>query len=443
MGESRLSIWHPFTHIALDPAPIRIERAQGVYLYADDGRRFLDAISSWWVNLHGHGHPLIASAIAEQARKLEHVVFAGFTHEAAEELAWRLKAVLPKSLRHIFFSDNGSTAVEVALKMAIQFWQEMGRPEKRRIIALEHAYHGDTVGAMSLGADSVFNDPFGELRFPVWRTHSAYCYRCPLGKTRATCDIDCLGRLARLLEEHHDEVAAVVVEPLLQGAGGMIVHPVEFLQRTRELCTRFQVLLIADEVLTGFGRCGTMFACDRAGVAPDLMCLSKGLTGGFLPLGATVCADFVHEAFRAPDRRRMFFHGHSYSGNPLGCAAAIANLKIFESEPVFERIAAIERTHLERLPLLKQHPAVADVRMIGTVAALELNADDPGYLSELRPKLYAHYLKKGVLLRPLGNVVYILPPYAITQEELYFVYDVIGESLQIVPRPLPAARIES
>ncbi len=442
MAEPPSSIWHPFTHAALDPAPIRIERAQGVYLYAADGRRFLDAISSWWVNLHGHAHPLIARAVAEQARKLEHVIFAGFTHQAAEELAQRLKAVVPKSLTHIFFSDNGSTAVEVALKMAIQFWQNVGRPEKKRIIALEHAYHGDTVGAMSLGAESVFNEAFAELRFPVWRAHSAYCYRCPVGKTRATCDIDCLGRLAQLLERRHDEVAAIIVEPLLQGAGGMIVHPTEFLQRTRELCTRYHVLLIADEVLTGFGRCGTMFACDRAGIAPDLMCLSKGLTGGFLPLGATLCAEFVHEAFSAPDRRRTFFHGHSYSGNPLGCAAAIANLEIFEREPVFERIKAIERAHQERLPRLREHPAVGDVRMIGTVAAIELNAHDPGYLSELRPKLYAFYLEKGVLLRPLGSVVYILPPYIITPQELDYVYEVIAESFEIVPRPARAVTIK-
>jgi len=285
---------------------------------------------------------------------------------------------------------------------------------------------------MSVSADSTFTSAFDPLRFPVWRARSAYCFRCPVGKTRASCDIDCLDRLTRLLEERGDEVAAVIVEPLLQGAGGMIVHPPEFLQRIRKLSTEYQVLLIADEVLTGFGRCGRMFACERAGIVPDLMCLSKGLTGGFLPLGATVCSRSVHEAFVSQDRRKTFFHGHSYSGNPLACAAAIGNLKIFASEPVFERIGGIERIHVQRLAHLRDHPAVADARMIGTVAALELHADDPGYLSELRPVLYDFYMSKGVLLRPLGNVIYILPPYVITPEELNFVYDVVAGSLDLV-----------
>ena len=430
---SPLSIWHPFTQDALDPDPILIERGEGVYLYTPDGRRLLDAISSWWVNLHGHAHPLIAGAIAEQAHKLEQVVFAGFTHGPAEELAARLRAVLPASLEHIFFSDDGSTAVEVALKMAMQFWWNQGNRDKRKFVALEHAYHGDTAGAMSVGEDSSFVAAFDSLRFPVHRVPSAYCFRCPVGKTRATCDIDCVQPLERLLEEKHGEIAAIIVEPLLQGAGGMIVHPVEFLQRIRKLCTRHNVLLIADEVLTGFGRTGRMFACERGGVIPDILCLSKGITGGFLPLGATVCTDSIREVFRSTDRMRTFFHGHSYTASPLACAAGIASLRIFESEPVFERIAAIERIHSERLPALKAHPAVGDVRSIGTVAAIEIEAEDTGYLSKLRPFLYDFFLEKGVLLRPLGNVVYILPPYVITPSELHLIYDVIGEALDRLP----------
>jgi adenosylmethionine-8-amino-7-oxononanoate aminotransferase len=433
-----LSIWHPFTQEALDPQPILIDRAAGAYLYTADGRKLLDAISSWWVNLHGHAHPLIAAAIGEQARKLEHVIFAGFTHEPALELAAGLRRVLPEALEHIFFSDDGSTAVEVALKMALQYWHNIGRPEKKRLVALEHAYHGDTVGAMSVGADSAFVSPFQELRFPVWRVPSAYCFRCPVGKQRATCDIDCLGALARLFEEHHNEIAALIVEPLLQGAGGMIVHPVEFLQRIRGLCSEFGVLLIADEVLTGFGRCGRMFACERAGIVPDLMCLSKGLTGGFLPMGATVCTGAIHETFCSPDRTRTFFHGHSYTANPLGCAAGVASLKIFDSEPVFERIAGIEKIHIERTAGLRGHPAVADIRIIGTMMALELAADDPGYFFHMRSVLYDFFLERGVLLRPLGNVIYVLPPYVITAEELHRVYDVIAESLALVPAPRDA-----
>jgi adenosylmethionine---8-amino-7-oxononanoate aminotransferase len=430
-----LQVWHPFTQEALDPAPLRVTRAEGVWLYTDDGRRLIDAISSWWVNLHGHAHPAIVSAIAEQAAKIDHVLLAGFTNEIVEELATRLRRVLPANLEHIFFSDDGSTAVEVALKMAVQYFKNTGRPEKRKIVALEHAYHGDTVGAMSVGADSTFNDAFRGLMFPVERVHAAYCYRCPVGKTRATCDIDCVEKLASLLEEQGHEIAAVIVEPLLQGAGGMIVHPVEFLQRVRKLCSEHGVLLIADEVLTGFGRCGKMFACELAGVAPDLMCLSKGLTGGVLPMGATACTAEIHAGFVSEDRCRTFYHGHSYTGNPIAAAAGVASLKIFESEPVMERIAKISEIHRQRLASISGHPAVGEVRSIGTMAAVELKADDAGYTSSMRPKLYEFFIGAGVLLRPLGNIVYVLPPYAIAEEELNYVHDTIAEALEMVSVP--------
>jgi adenosylmethionine-8-amino-7-oxononanoate aminotransferase len=430
MSES-LHIWHPFTQEALDPPPIRIKRAEGVYLYTEDGRRLIDGISSWWVNLHGHGHPAIVSAIAHQAAKVDHVLLAGCTHEVVEELARHLRKVLPKELEHIFFSDDGSTAVEVALKMALQYWQNVGHPEKRSIVALEHAYHGDTVGAMSVGAESTFTDAFRDLLFPVQRVHSAYCYRCPVGKTRATCDIDCVGKLEKLLEEKHEEIAAVIVEPLLQGAGGMIVHPLEFLQRVRWLCSEHDVLLIADEVLTGFGRCGKMFACELAGMVPDLMCLSKGLTGGVLPMGATLCTSRIHDAFVGTDPARTFYHGHSYTGNPIAAAAGVASLGIFEREPVLECIEAIAAIHRERLAAIRNHPAVGDVRSIGSVAAVELRADDAGYTSKLRPKVYRFFIEAGVLLRPLGNVIYILPPYVISSDELNFVHDRVAESLDL------------
>jgi adenosylmethionine-8-amino-7-oxononanoate aminotransferase len=426
-----LRIWHPFTQEALDPAPVRIVRAEGVYLHTADGRKLIDGISSWWVNLHGHGHPAITAAIAAQAAQVDHVLLAGFTHDAAEELRAGLVKYLPAGLAHMFFSDDGSTAVEVALKTAVQYWQNIGRGEKRGIVALDHAYHGDTVGAMSVGADSAFNEPFRSMLFPVHHVHSAYCHRCPVGKTRATCSIDCVEQLERLLEEKSGDIAAVIVEPLLQGAGGMIVHPVEFLQRVRKACDAHDVLLIADEVLTGFGRTGKMFACEHAGIAPDIMCLSKGLTGGVLPMGATICTDRIHEAFVSTDRTRAFYHGHSYTGNPIAAAAGIASLRIFESEPVFERIAAISRVHGERLAAIKDHPAVGEVRSIGTMAAVELRTSDAGYFSNLRPKLYKFFLDAGVLLRPLGNVIYVLPPYAITPQELNFVHDCIAESLEL------------
>jgi len=425
-----LQIWHPFTNRALDPAPLRVARAEGVYLYTADGRRITDAISSWWVNLHGHANPRIAGAIAAQAKKLEHVILAGFTHEAAEELSAGLKKWVAEDLNHLFFSDDGSTAVEVALKLAVQYFVNLKRPEKCEIVALEHGYHGDTAGAMSVSDESPFTEPFASMRYPVHRVHSAYCYRCPVGLQRASCHIECVQQLEHLLEGRGEQIAAVIVEPLLQGAGGMIVHPVEFLQKVRTLCTKHDVLLIADEVLTGFGRTGKMFACGLANVSPDLMCVSKGITGGFLTMGVTLCTDRVEAAFRSENRMHTFYHGHSYTGNALACAAANENLRIFDDEPVFDRIATIAKIHAERLEQLREMHQVGDARQVGTMGAVELAAGDAGYLSALRPKLYGFFLERGVLLRPLGNVVYVLPPYVMEAEELHRVWDVVVEAVQ-------------
>jgi adenosylmethionine-8-amino-7-oxononanoate aminotransferase len=425
-----LRIWHPFSNALLDAPPIRVARAEGVYLYTSDGRKILDAVSSWWVNLHGHANPRIAEAIAQQARKMEHVILAGFTHDAAEELSSRLRKWLPAELTDLFFSDDGSTAVEVALKLAVQFFSNCGRPEKCEIVALAHGYHGDTAGAMSVSDDSPFTDPFRSMRYPVHRVHSAYCYRCPVGLRRETCHIECIQQLEALLAEKNGQIAAIIVEPLLQAAGGMITHPVEFLKKIRSLCSQYEVLMIADEVLTGFGRTGKMFACDLAGVVPDLMCLSKGITGGFLPLGVSLCTEKVESAFHSKNRLHTFFHGHSYTGNALACAAANASLQIFDDEPVFDRISKIAQVNAQRLREMRQQHQVGDTRQIGTVGAIELRADDPGYLSEMRPKLYAFFIERGVLLRPLGNVVYVLPPYVISPDELHHVYDVILEAIQ-------------
>ncbi len=432
MAVDALRIWHPFTRGGREAVLPRIVRGEGAWLLTDDGRRILDAISSWWVNLHGHAHPKIANAIAEQARQLEHVLLAGFVHEPVERLAEELRRVVPAELKHVFFSDDGSTAVEVALKMAVQYWRNVGRPDKSEIVALEHGYHGDTAGAMSVSDDSPFTAAFQQMRFPVHRVHSAYCYRCPVGLKRASCNIECADSLEKLLVERGDKIAAVIVEPLLQGAGGMIVHPVEFLQRVRKLTAQHNVLLIADEVLTGFGRCGAMFASELAGISPDVMCVSKGITGGFLTLGATLVTQKIFEAFGGDDPARTFWHGHSYTGNPIACAAAVANLEIFQTEPVLERIAGIAAIHAERLPRFSRNAAVGDVRTIGTMAAIELRTSDAGYLSELRPKLYEYFLKRDILLRPLGNVIYILPPYCIDADNLHRVYDVIEEAIGAV-----------
>jgi adenosylmethionine---8-amino-7-oxononanoate aminotransferase len=406
-----MRVWHPYTQEGSDAPPVEIDRGEGAYLYTRDGRRLIDAISSWWVNLHGHAHPLIADAIAAQARKLEHAIFAGFTHAPAEELAARLSKFLPPQLARIFFSDNGSTAVEVAMKMAVQYWHNLGHPEKHRIVALEHAYHGDTIGAMSVSDDSPFTEAFRSLRIQALRVRSAE-------------------ELEAMLESQDRAIAAMIVEPLVQGAGGMLVYSAELLKRYRDLCAAHGVLFIADEVFTGFGRTGRMFACDHASIVPDLMCLSKGLTGGFMPLAATVCSEAVYQAFYSKERSRAFFHGHSFSGNPLGCAAAIASLSIFENEPVFDRIAGIENIHRLRLGVLKNHPAVSAVRMLGTIAAIELKAADAGYLSDLRSRLYPFFLEQGVLLRPLGNIIYTVPPYVTTSEDLSYIYDVISEALE-------------
>lgn len=430
----RRHLWHPYTQMLTAPPPLPIVRGEGVYLYTEDGRRVLDGISSWWVNIHGHNHPKLNEALARQAQVLEHVVFAGCTHWPAVELAERLVEILPTGLTRIFYSDNGSTAVEVALKMAYQYWGNRGHPERAVFVALHHAYHGDTIGAMSVSELSIFTEPFAPLLFPVRRAHAPYCYRCPIGLTRPSCQIACLSDLERVLREEEGRVAAVIIEPMLQGAGGMIVWPVEFLIGVRRLCDQFGTLLIADEVLTGFGRTGRMFACEHAGVRPDILCLSKAITGGYLPLGVTATTEEVYEAFLSEDRRRMFFHGHSYTANPLACAVAIASLDLFRTEGVLARVAALERQLRARLEPLSALPHVGDVRVIGGVGIVELVREKEtkaaeGYLDRVGPMLSAEFLRRGLLLRPLGNVLYFMPPYVITEAEAAWALDQIAEVL--------------
>ncbi len=428
----RACLWHPYTQMLSATAPLPIVRAEGVYVYTEDGRRILDGISSWWVNIHGHSHPRLNQALIEQVQRLEHVLFAGCTHPPAVELAERLLAILPKGLSRVFYSDDGSTAVEVAVKLACQYWRNKGQPQRRTIVALHHAYHGDTVGAMSVSADSVFTDAFAPLRFPVVRAHAPYCFRCPLGFHRSSCRIECLGDLRTRLEESGDTVAAVIVEPMLQGAGGMIVWPVDFLVGVRRLCDQYGVLLIADEVFTGFGRTGRMFACDHAGVSPDIVCLSKALTAGYLPLGATVVSEEVFDAFLSEDRRKTFFHGHSFTANPLACAVALASLQIFEDEDVLERVMWLEAQLRRGLAPLGDLPHVGEVRVIGGVGAMELvmdpaRPDGAGYLDRIGPMLAATFLERGLLLRPLGNVLYFMPPYVISPAELDWALAEIAE----------------
>ena len=429
LDRDRACLWHPYTQALTATAPLPVASAQGVYLYTEDGRRILDGISSWWVNVHGHSHPKLNEALAAQARELEHVVFAGCTHRPAVELAERLLALLPRGLTRIFYSDNGSTAVEVALKLACQYWQNRGQPNRRTFLTLHHAYHGDTVGAMSASEDSVFTRAFTPLLFPVVRAHPPYCYRCPLGLTRAACQIDCLSDLEARLEGGADSIAGVVVEPMLQAAGGMIVWPAEFLAGVRQLCDRYGTLLIADEVLTGFGRTGRMFASEHAAVRPDLVCLSKALTAGYLPLGATAATERIYQAFLSEDRTKTFFHGHSYTANPLACAVGLASLDLFRENAVLERVQALECQLRAGLEPLRSLPCVGDIRVIGGVGIVELESPSAGYLDRIGGDLSAAFLDRGLLLRPLGNVLYFMPPYVITESEVDWVLAQIAEVL--------------
>jgi adenosylmethionine-8-amino-7-oxononanoate aminotransferase len=413
----RAHVWHPYTQMLTAPTPTPIVRAEGAYLYTADGRRIIDAVSSWWVTLHGHAEPRIVAAIAAQASVLEQVIFAGFSHEPAARLAARLAERLPGDLNRVFYSDDGSTAVEVALKICVQFWSNRGE-RRRRFLALEDAYHGDTFGAMSVSERSVFTAHFTPMLFDVTRL--------PFPGTPESE----AAMLERASEElRRGDVAGVIVEPLLLGAGGMKMWRAEILAELAGLCRANDVPLIADEVLTGFGRTGRMFAVEHAGIVPDIVCLSKGLSGGFLPFSATVCRDYLYEAFLDEDRGKTLFHGHSFTADPLGCAAALASLDIFDHDPVEGRIAAIADVHRERLAAIAGHPRVADTRMLGTVAAFDLKTDSGGYLSDASGRLAPRALEAGILLRPLGHVLYLLPPYCISNQDLHDVYDFIADNL--------------
>ncbi|MEO6390922.1 MAG: adenosylmethionine--8-amino-7-oxononanoate transaminase [Pyrinomonadaceae bacterium] len=429
-------LWHPYTQMQTAPAPIPIVRGEGVYLYTEDGRKILDGISSWWVNIHGHSHPYLNQALAQQAAELEHVIFAGFTHRPAVELAERLVAILPAGLTRIFYSDNGSTAVEAALKMAYQYWRNRGEEQRRVFITLEHAYHGDTVGAMSASEDSAFTQPFSSLLFQVRRATSPYCFRHPEGPDPVSVTAACLADLEHLLSESEGRIAAVLIEPMLQGAGGMIMHPAEYLTGVRRLCDQYGTLLIADEVLTGFGRTGRMFACEHAQIVPDIICLSKGLTGGYLPLAVTAATEPVYEAFLSDDRRKTFFHGHSYTANPLGCAVGLASLELFERDDTLNRIRTLEVTMRERFTKLTELPHVGEVRVLGGVGVVELVQDRRtksagGYLDRVGPELAAEFMRRGLLLRPLGNTLYVMPPYVISVDETDWVLKQMEEVLTV------------
>ncbi|QEH77404.1 adenosylmethionine--8-amino-7-oxononanoate transaminase [Sphingomonas sp. C8-2] len=404
-------VWHPFTQHGLGEEIPLIERAEGAVLHAADGRRYVDAISSWWVTTHGHCNPRIMAAIRAQTEKLDQLIFAGWTHEPAETLARALVDITPAGLDHVFFSDSGSTSIEVALKMALGTWLNRGEP-RHRIVVMEHSYHGDTIGAMSVGERGVYNRAYQPLLFDV------DTLPFPTGdgdRTIAALEAICA---------QDPPPAALIVEPLILGAGGMLIYPPHVLKALRDICAREGVLFIADEVMTGWGRTGMLFACQHAGVKPDLMCLSKGLTGGAIPLAATLATRDIFDAHLSQDRATMFFHSSSYTANPIACAAANANIAIWQEEPVLDRIGALVHRQARRLDRL-DHPLIVGKRQLGTITAMEFVDPYGDYLSAMAPMLGRFFRDNGLLLRPMGNTIYVMPPYCIDDKDLDAIYDAI------------------
>ena len=410
-------VWHPFTHQVSAKPPINIIKGEGVYFFDDNGNKYIDAISSWWVNLHGHCHPYISQKVSEQLIQLEHSIFSDFTHVPAVTLAERLIGHLPKNQSKIFYSDNGSTSVEVALKMVLQYWHNQ-KINKTLFIAFENAYHGDTFGSMSVGARNVFNNAFENSLFNV--------AHIPLPTNE---NIDELKNTIRFWSEQH-EIAGFIFEPLVQGASGMLMYEEDLLDQLIEVCNENNIITIADEVMTGFGRTGKFFANDHLKNKADIICLSKGLTGGYLPLGVTSCAQFIYNAFLSDDKTKTFFHGHSYTANPTACSAALASLDLMEEEQTFNQIKMIEEQHLGFKSKIETNSKLKDVRVRGTIIAFELNTEGhTHYLNSASQTITVFFLQKGILLRPLGNIFYLIPPYVITKEQLNFIYSAIEEFL--------------
>ena len=435
-------LWHPCTQMkdceTLPPIPIR--RGEGVWLEDFDGNRYIDAVSSWWVNLFGHSNPRINAAVAAQMEKLEHVILAGFSHEPVVELSERLVTLTPDGLSRCFFADNGSSAVEVALKMSFHYWRNLGRSEKRRFITLENSYHGETLGALAVGNVPLFKETYEPLLMQAISAPTPDQFRRPAGTTPAEHAARVFEEMEALLARHAEETCAVIVEPLIQCAGAMRMYDPVYLSLLREACDRYQVHLITDEIAVGFGRTGTLFACEQADVCPDFMCLSKGLTAGYLPLSVVLTTEPVYQAFYDDfENLTAFLHSHSYTGNPLGCSAALATLDIFESDHVIDANRALAKRMGEAVADLADHPHVGEVRQHGMTLAIEMVKDKP----DLSPfpwqerrglEVYRHGLSRGVLLRPLGNVVYFMPPYVITPEQIDHLARTAREGIDLATR---------
>ncbi|MHB1947631.1 MAG: adenosylmethionine--8-amino-7-oxononanoate transaminase [Gammaproteobacteria bacterium] len=423
------AIWHPYTQHQISSPPFAITRGEGAYLFDETGKRYLDLISSWWVNLHGHCHPEIVRAIHNQAQKLEHVIFGGFTHEPAVLLAEALLKLLPDDFSKVFYSDNGSTAVEVALKMAYQYWHNRGESARKRFIAFENGYHGDTFGAMSVGKRQHFFEPFSDLLFDVTLFPYPATWLDDQDVERKEQQI--LTQMTGYLEEFGLQTAALIIEPLVQGVAGMHTARPQFMRELERLVRSYGVLIIYDEVMTGFGRTGDFFACNKTNTSPDMICLAKGMTGGFLPLAATICKNTIYQAFLGDTFSKALAHGHSFTANPLGCAAALASLELLQKPETVMQISMIEKVHRDTLTHLLQDLPIEKSRYCGTIAAFDVSVNTE-YGSDFSVKLREKFAEQGLLIRPLGNSIYLIPPYCITEHELRSAYEIIVEEIGVI-----------
>jgi adenosylmethionine-8-amino-7-oxononanoate aminotransferase len=435
-------LWHPFTQMRdyLNEEPLIIEKGEDAFLIDIYGSRYLDGVSSLWVNLHGHRREEIDQAIIRQVHEISHSTLLGLSNVPAIRLAKKLVEITPKGLNKVFYSDDGSTAVEIALKMAFQYWQQKSpsQKEKHKFISLANAYHGDTLGAVSVGGIDTFHELYKPLLFTTYRVPSPYCYRCSLGKSYPGCHLDCVDRVEEIVKEHHQKVAALIIEPLVQGAAGIIVSPPGYLKEIRKLCSQYNILMIADEVAVGFGRTGTMFACEQEEVTPDLMCVAKGISGGYLPLAATLTTEEVYNAFLGEYQElKTFFHGHSYTGSPLACSAALASLEIFEKDRTLEKLEKKIHFLEKKLKPFTDLPHVGEVRQKGFMVGIELVKDrdnkEPHPLEEkVGIKVIMEARKRGLIIRPLGDVIVIMPPLSISFKHLEKLIDIVFYSLKKV-----------
>lgn len=436
-------VWHPFTQMQMWNAadPLIIGRGEGSYLIDIQGNRYLDGISSLWVTVHGHAHPVLTQAIKDQVDKIAHTTLLGLANVPSIQLAKKLVEITPPGLTKVFYSDAGATSVEIALKIAFQYWQQQTDPQerqKKKFISLEEAYHGDTVGAVSVGGMDLFHATYRDLLFEGYKVPTPYCYRCPLGRERDQCNLACVQVVEDIMEEHHQEIAGMIIEPLVQGAAGMLTAPVGYLRKIRELCTKYNILMIADEVAVGFGRTGTLFACEQEGVSPDIMCIAKGLTGGYLPLAATLTTETIFQAFLGEPREcKTFFHGHTFTGNPVGCAVALANIEVLEQTRLIQHVQDLARMLSGKLEGFKSLSHVGDIRQKGLMVGIELVRDkqtkEPYTLEEnIGHQVILEARRHGLIIRPLGNVLVLMPILAMSEEQLQQVLSITYQAIKNV-----------